>query len=411
VKRYIYLVGKSDPYSESIQAIRRLGYSVGIFQDNRLTLKYPESYDNVIPIDFSKLDEEIMRLAIDELAIDGLLCTYENYIIAKCKLATYLSVSSSSIESAEMATDKYLMRQAFLRADSTITPRFAAISSQVDLLEFAATATYPLIIKPTNLVKSLLVMCCNNQEELLENFTYAEVTIKELYRKYNIYDHKPRLIVEEFITGKSCSVAAFVDHEGVVHFCEGIVSLTTAQEHGAADTYLYSRQLPLEVNDTLSKKIFAVSERGVKALAMRSTPAHIELMYDGDDVKIIEIGARIGGYRPRMYKFSYGMNLIDQAVKLALMQQPDLSGSFKAYSAVFELLPETEGAFVTINTSDVMTDKFTYFKVQPKQGQLVGPAKNGHKATATIIIVEEDKDKFNTLCRQVDRMRVEVTKL
>ncbi|MDN5275023.1 MAG: hypothetical protein JWP06_924 [Candidatus Saccharibacteria bacterium] len=408
MKRFIYLVGKSDPHSESIQAIRRLGYNVGIFQDSNLTLKHPESYDTIIPIDFSQLDDEMARLKTSELAIDGLVCTYENYVIAKCKLAQYLGLPSSSVASAEMATDKHLMRQAFLREDSTITPRFATISSKEELLAFADTTVYPLIIKPTNLVKSLLVLRCDNQEELLENFAYAEATIDELYQKYNIYDREPQLIVEEFITGKSCSVAAFVDHEGVPHFCEGIVSLTTAHEHGMADTYLYSRQLPSEVGDALSQKIFTVSEKGVKALDMRSTPAHIELMYDGEDVKIIEIGARIGGYRPRMYEYSYGMNLIDQEVKLAIKQLPNLSGSFQAYSSVFELFPETEGSFVKINTALATTDAFKYFHIRPKEGQLIGPAKNGHKATATIIIVNEDKATFDTLCHQVDRMRVEV---
>lgn len=409
MNRFIYLVGKSDPHSESIQAIRRLGYCVGIFQDSNTTLKHPESYDNIIPIDFSKLDEEMTQLDIKRLTIDGLVCTFENYVIAKCKLAAYFKLPSSSVASAEMATDKYLMRQAFLKQDSSITPRFAIISNEKDVLDFAATTTYPLIIKPTNLVKSLLVLRCDTQEELLANFAYAKATIGKLYQKYNIYDREPQLIIEEFITGKSCSVAAFVDHDGTPHFCEGIVSLTTAHEHGVSDTYLYSRSLPSDVDETLLKKIFSVSEKGVRALDMRSTPAHIELMYDNNDVKIIEIGARIGGYRPRMYHSSYNLNLVDQEVKLALKQLPDLSGSFQAYTAVFELFPETEGTFIAVNTGPIAPDALTYFKIRPKEGELVGPAKNGYKAVATIIIVNHDKDAFDALRKRVDRIQIETT--
>jgi len=402
---YIFLVGKSDPHLEAASAIRRLGYNVGLFHDASIELKHPEAFDMIISLTFGTLD--LSRIDLQGATIAGLVCTYENYVTAKASLAAYLSLPGASARSAAMSTDKYLMREAFLQADPSITPRFEKIVSEDALLDFAATTTYPLIIKPTNLVKSLLVLRCNDKAELLHNFRYAQATIGDLYKKYAIHDRQPELIVEEFIKGKSCSIAAFVDNTGEPHFCKGIVGITTASEHGADDNYLYSRTLPLELSHALSQKLFDVAKKGIVALDMRSTPAHVELMYDGDDVKIIEIGARIGGYRPRMYGYGYGLDLVAQEVQLAIGKSPLLDGTFRAYSAVYELFPDREGAFKEILGQGTMPE-YTYFSIKPKTGQHIGPAKYGYKAAVVIIIAHEDKTTFEALCKSVDALRVQV---
>src|SRR5690606_3476259 len=102
---------------------------------------------------------------------------------------------------------------------------------------------------------------------------------------------------------------AFADHEGVPHFCDGIVSLKNAQDIGVDDNYIYSRTLPAQLSDELAKEMYTVADKGIRALKMKSVPAHVELMSGPAGLKIIEIGARIGGYRPRMYQYSYGIDL------------------------------------------------------------------------------------------------------
>ena len=404
---HIYIVGQPDPQSDSLSIIRALGYKTGILLDNKLTLKNPEDYDSIVPIEYDSLEQELIRLDSLHLSVAGLLCTYENYIVAKAKLGEYFKVPAPSLLSAKLATDKSLMRRAFLDADRSISPDFHTVDSLDEVLEFARSHDYPLILKPTNLVKSLLVLRCNDEAELIANFTYAQDTIQSLYDKYHIYDRAPQLIVEEFIIGKQCSIAAFVDAGGTPHFCDGVVALTNAQDINVSDNYLYRRALPMDIDEALTKEMFEVAEKGIRALQMTSVPAHVELMYGKDGVKIIEIGARIGGYRPRMYRFSYGLNLAEQEIRLALGQTPDLRGTFDAFCAVYELFPDREGEFSHISGEED-THSFTYYRITAKPGNAIGPAKNGHKATAIIIVVERDKQKFETLCEQVDRLKVEV---
>src|SRR5205085_1933818 len=138
---------------------------------------------------------------------------------------------------------------------------------------------------------------------------------------------------------------------------------------------------------------------------MTSTPAHVELVYNDNEVKLIEIGARIGGYRPRMYSISYGIDMVTQEIKLAMGQMPNLSWQFNAYCAVFELFPTREGVFKQI---EGLTDnlELTYYSVKAKPGQTVGPAKNGYKAVAVVIVSSPDRQRFDQICARVNELKV-----
>jgi biotin carboxylase len=404
---YIFIVGKADPQPGVAKAIRALGYKVGLFQDTTISVKKPENFDTIVLVDFSKLDDELIRLQALDLDVQGLQCTYENYVVAKAKIGAYFNVPSPSIQSARLTTDKALMRQAFIDADPTISPAFESVDSVDAALSFGEKYGYPVIIKPTNLVKSLLVLKCDDPAQLTERFTYALETIGQLYKKYNIYERAPQLIIEEFIVGEQFSIAAFVDSKGTPHFCDGIVNLKNAQDIGVDDNYLYSRTLPAQVSDDLADRMFAVAEAGIKALDMKSIPAHVELMAGPNGVKIIEIGARIGGYRPRMYDYTYGINLSEQEILLAIDEPMTLQGTFKKYCAVYELFPETEGYFDDISGNSV-PEEFTYYRITAKKGSIVGPAKNGFKATAILIVTDVHKNRFDELCKIVDTMKVKL---
>lgn len=404
---YIYIVGQPDPQAGTLAAIRKLGYKAGILADSHLHLEHSERYDRVEMVNFAQLDEEIERLEAADLSIAGLVCTYENYVVSKAKLAEHFNVPGISVESARLSTDKALMREAFIASDPSISPRFTTIQTVDDGLAFANEHGYPLIIKPTNLVKSLLVLRSDNENELIENINYAQATISALYEKYHIYGRSAHLIIEEFITGKQCSVAAFIDANGTSHFCDGIVALTNAQDIHVDDNYLYRRALPVAIEPELEQEMFRVAEAGIRALKMTSVPAHVELMYGPQGVKIIEIGARIGGYRPRMYGYSYGVDLAQQEVALSTGNKPQLKGQFANYCAVYELFPNKEGAFTEVR-GEVDKAALAYYRERLKPGDITGPAKNGYKASTIAIVSDPDESRFHELCRQVETLTVEV---
>lgn len=405
--KIVYIVGKPDTNSNLIELCHSLNIRIGLLKDSNLANNFNNGFDDVINIDFQDIDNEIQKLKNNSFKANGLICIYENYILAKAKISQKFKLPGLSVESAILCTDKSSMRKAFIEYDESITPNFTDADTIETALNFASTYGYPLILKPTNLVKSLLVLKCNNEKELIDNFTYAIQEIGSLYKKYSIYDRKPSLIIEEFIRGKQCSVAAFIDENGYPHFCDSIVELTTAQDIGKDDNFLYSRKVPYIIDEKLKNKMLDVSRKGILALKMRSVPAHVELMFENDDVKIIEIGARIGGYRPRMYRLSYGVDLSLQELKLALGEKPELHEKLVSYTAVYELFPDKEGKFNGLS-KDIKSSDVYYLRISRSIGETTGPAKKGHKATAIIIVNEKNAESFNKKCKIIEQIKVKV---
>jgi hypothetical protein len=405
--KIVFYVGKAYPHRANLERIKAAGYQLGIFRDPNATLKHEDMYDYIFPLDFSSEDNFVQSLSnvTDLPVIDGLLCSYENYIVFKSLAADILSVPSLSLESAQASTDKYAMRQKFLDYDPAITPRFSLVESEESLLTFARAAHYPLIMKPTNLVKSLLVSKCNDETELLSAYRDTMQRIDDVYRQVGVTNRTPAIIVEEFIEGTMCSVAGFTDSTGEVYLCDGIVQLTTAQEIGFNDNFLYARTLSNTMPEELKTRIHEVAEKGIKALGMTGSPAHIEIIYNDDEVKLVEIGARIGGYRPFLYEQSYGIHLLDQELAIAVGEQPKITGEMVRSSAMYELFPHTESTFVRL---DGIKDPsaYTYFHQVATPGKRIGPAKNGYKAAAIIGISDENLDLFKSRTSEIDTIKV-----
>lgn len=407
MKPILYFVGEPYPLQDVNSIFGELGYRIGIIKDRRKKIKYPELFEHIIEADFDRPEEIANQCGPELSAAAGLICTYENYVIAKAHIAAALNLPSLSIESAMLCTDKAAMRQAFAKYDPNITPQYVEVACEDDILQKTSHLTYPLMFKPANLVKSLFVTKCHTPEQLKRTFTATKDKIEQAYLDQHIYGRKPHFVVEEFMEGHLYSVAAFVDIAGRPHFCQGVASLANGNERGHNDNFLYSRILPANLNQRQQDEIFRVAEAGVRALNMTSSPAHIEIIFDGAKAKIVEIGARIGGYRPRMYKLSYGINMFEQEVLVCTGKQPRPGGDFRQYCGVYELFPQSQGKLSHI--TNFSPEKYTYTSRKTMPGMQVGPAKDGYKAACFIIVSSPDAGAFSTMCAEIDNMEVIVS--
>lgn len=406
---YVFCVGQPGHGKKIIASIRKSGYKAGLLMDIKKPCKYATEFDRVIKCDFSDMPKNLQVIDSANLSIVGLLCTYENYIVAKSQIAHHLGVPSLSETSAAACTDKVLMRAAFSRYNHSITPEFQEVQHYVEAVNFCSKYGFPVILKPANLVKSLLVLRCDTPEELTRNYKKISNEITGLYRKYSIFNRQPKIIIEEFMQGEMFSVAAFVDKSGEIHFCNDVTRLITAQSIRRSDNYLFCRSLPSGLTDELQAELYRITKAGVQALGMTSSPVHAELIIDSKGrARIVEIGARIGGYRTRMYALSYGVDLTAAEIALAVGERPSLDGALQKYTAVFEIFPKTTGRFRAIQGLPPKTN-FYYYSLKVSPGDIAGTASDGYKAACIIIVSTDNKDTYNKTTALVEAIEIEVT--
>lgn len=374
------------------------GHEYVILRDIHLT-KFPDKkFKRRVVCDFSS--EASILEALQEVTkkhhIDAVIATYENYIVPAAFITEQLKVPGIPVASAKACTDKHTMRGLFAKAPQKISPDFAEVHTEADVLAFARSHQYPLILKPANLAKSLLVSKVHNETELLKVYQDTLSKIDAIYKRY-APNNTPKLLIEEFMEGSIHSVDAFVDSDGTPHVLQEVVDYQTGYDIGYDDNFHYSRLLPSALPEATIEQIRETAAIGCQALGMKNSPAHVEIILTKDGPRIVEIGARNGGYRERMHGVANGIDITGNALKLAFGEQPVIEPSRNDPCAVLELFPKKPGVFTGIAHEDELRAlaSLDYFSIKATPGSHVGKSSDGHKMTAVIMLHNSDPVQFN----------------
>ena len=400
MKNYL-IVGK--PFKNLSQKILELGHEYTLLQDV-LTTKYPDKkFKRRVLADFS--DKQALLKTASELPgnFSGVITVYENYVLPAAWIAEALDLPGMPVAAAEACTDKFTMRSLFNQAPEKISPDFAIVNNEEDVKNFAENHQFPLILKPANLAKSLLVTKNNSLEELLANYKKTTSQIDAIYRRYAPH-RQPKVIIEEFMTGSIHSVDAFIDSDGTPHVLDQIVDYQTGYDIGFEDNFHYSRLLPSKLSEQDQDKLREVAAMGARALDMKNSPAHIEIIMTATGPQIVEIGARNGGYRERMHGLANGIDILGAALETAGGQQPNITATRNDACAVLELFPKYPGKFKGISHEAILRTlpSFKYLGLKAKYGQFAGKSADGYKMCAVIILHDSNKAQFNKDLRFVN---------
>lgn len=315
-------------------------------------------------------------------------------------------------EALKIATDKQLMRQSFMKHCPEVTPSFLRVrdDSEETMRLIDKQVGYPLIIKPANLASSLLIQKCDTPEQTRTAVKNALQTISRLYDDSGRYE-EPVLIVEQMLEGGLYSVDAYVSSDGEINYCPA-VEYVTGQSIGVDDFFLYRRSAPIFLEGAKWDACKLAVGRGIEAIGLRSTVAHVELCNTSDGWKIIEIGPRVGRYRIEMYKEIYGIDHSNNDIKVRLGMKPEIPVEAKAYCSVYSIYPTQEGVLGRISNLDALSNlpSLVYARRLVEDGSEVRHAKHGGIALAEMILAHIDKDQFDKDCTWLeDNVKAVVT--
>lgn len=395
VTPHIVIIGNSTTVLRSYLSDH--GFDFTTIKDVRLT-KFPDKrLKHRVVADFSSRENvlQVVDTLHQKKPIHGVIVVYERFIADAAAIAAHLKLHGLPLETAQACTDKFVMRQKFSAAPQKISPDFAVVTSQEGVRAFADVHDFPLILKPANLSKSLLVSKAENMDELLQNYAKTMRVITGVYAKY-APGVTPKLLIEEFMEGSVHSVDAFVDAHGEPHVLDAVVDYQTGYDIGFNDNFHYSRLLPSALPTQTIARIREVAAIGCKALGMQNSPAHVEIILTADGPRIVEIGARNGGYRDRMHALANGLDLDANVIRLSLGQAPHVDASKNEPVGVFELFPKTPGIFTGIANEDRLRelDSLVSLSIHAKEGQFVGSSSDGYKMCAVVILHHQNPEQF-----------------
>ncbi len=309
-------------------------------------------------------------------------------------------------ESLEWSINKVTMRRRFAAYDRSITPRYKLLhNSKKETLDAVEKRVgFPLVVKPIGLHMSLLVNIAYHREELKNTLNKVFRKIRSLYKQYNGRG-EPTVLVEEFMDGEMYSIDVHVSSRGKVHF-NPLVYIKTGRSVGFDDFFAYQTITPTKLNKTSIRQARETAEKAVHALGLRSTTAHIELMKTEQGWKVIEVGPRIGGFREKMYRLSFGINLAANDLAIRIPRKLSIPQKIKGHTAVIKIFPKKEGRIKTLTgIKKVQTlDSFYNIKINKKVGDRAYFAKHGGKEIFHVIFFHTERSDLLADIRRFEQM-------
>jgi biotin carboxylase len=357
-------------------------------------------------------------------AITKVLLPYQEQLLAvTCKSETFTPYFQKIIPhvpylrtpermSLHWATDKIAMRNRFALYDKNITPKYTVVNNakKESIKKVEDEVGYPIVVKPTGLDSSLLVSICFHKEELAKVLKTTFRKINSLHKKVNGRG-EPNILVEQFMDGEMYSVDAYVNGRGKVIFCP-FVHIKTGRSVGFDDFFGYRRITPVMLKKHKIEQGEKVSERAVHALGLRNTTVHIELMKTEDGWKVIEVGPRVGGFRPKMYELSFGINHTINDILIRIPERPVIPKKIKGYTAVMQFFAKKEGKLTKLTGIKKLEElkSFKDVKINKKLGDMCRFAKNGGKSVFNITLFNKNRSDLLADIRRLEQMIEIVTK-
>lgn len=209
-----------------------------------------------------------------------------------------------------IATNKYEMRRAF-QAAGVPCPGFLKVTSTPPESALAGMS-YPMIVKPTDRSGSRGIFKVSDYGELCAAVPQSAASSFE-----------KSAIIEEYIEGVeySCEGLSF---DGKHHLLALTKKYTSGAPHFIETGHREPSGIPEEVQALVKQRITAALD----ALQIRYGASHAEFMLTADgDVRIIEIGARMGGdcIGSDLVYLSTGIDYTAAVIDCALGNPPDLT--------------------------------------------------------------------------------------
>lgn len=410
----VYVMNLPSDVTESLAEYKKLydtPLRVMLLVDSRIRDEHKAfqnpAVDFCVSCDLTKPEKIAAALLpyADELL--AITCRSEKYLPRFANVLPHVPyLRTPSTHSLLWASDKYEMRKRFRLYDSKITPKFTWVkqNSKSERERTIKKIGFPMIIKPANLAASLFVTICYHEEELEKTLRNTFHRLRNAYKKDNRQE-LPKVIAEEYMEGDMYSIDSYVTSRGKVSHCP-LVRQRTAREIGRDDFYNYLQITPTGLKSSSVSKAEAAAEKAIHALGLRSTLAHTELMKIDDEWKIVEVGARMGGFRHVLHKLSCGINHSLNDVLTRIPKKVIIPKKCQGFACAMKWFADKEGYITELKgIKKIMElDSFHAIDVNKKVGDRAVFARNGGRSVFNLFMYNADRANLLADIRRAEKL-------
>ena len=332
----VVIIGANDFQNPLILKAKELGYETHVFawKDGSIGEKTADYFYPISIVEKDKRLEECKKIKPQAIASIGsdLASITVNYV------ANALSLPCNDPKNSLQCTNKYEMRKVFLE-NGVDVPKFAKLgeTDNVDLENFE----FPVIVKPTDRSGSRGIFLCKNVEEVEKAIPIsAELSFEK------------KAIVEEYITGNEYSCEG-ITQNGEHH----IITFTKKYTTGAPHFIETGHVEPSDLTEAQKEKATEIIKKALTALQVKNSASHAEFKVDENGkIKIIEIGARMGGdcIGSHLVRISTGYDFVKMTLDVALGKKIEFKKVNEPQNAIIKFIFDNED----IKKYDIIKNKF-----------------------------------------------------
>lgn len=307
----IVIIGANNFQMPLIKKVKELGYETHVFawKEGAVGAKYADFFYPISIIEKEEILEKCKVIkpdAVISVASDLATITV-NYLAEKLKLV------GNSQECTKMSTNKFEMRKAFKKYGVSV-PKFLEVSDD-NKIELIKKMKAPVIIKPTDRSGSRAITKIENLDET--------DSIKKALKEAIGISFEKKAIVEEYIEGNEFS-AESISYKGKHTLLTITRKETTGAPHFIETGHVQPAGLSSSVIEKIKKEVFL----GLDSLKIENGASHTEFkITPNGDIKIIEIGARMGGdcIGSDLVQISTGYDFLKMVIDVSIGKKPDFT--------------------------------------------------------------------------------------
>lgn len=316
--KIIVLAGGNDQ-AALIQELRRKFKDVEVllidFAPNVVAAKYADRHIVESTMDLAKVKEIAQQEKVD-------------YIITACGDQPLLTMA---VVSEELGLPCYLSKKQVLNLTNKMYMKRLMVENDIPTSHFKTFTSkdvidttglnYPLVVKPVDSNGSKGVRKCIEREEL-------EKYLPEAFR-FTLSD---TVIIEEFCEGIEISADFYICNGKAtkVMWCQ-----LNKYKVNDSTQVIYQSIIPPTLSEKASETLMNVANKIAKGYQVDNSPLLVQAMVNGDEVKVIEFSARLGGgAKYKTIQNVTGFNVLRANLESMLGEKPEvvISDDGRCYS-------------------------------------------------------------------------------